>query len=225
MSLLSIRENASKFARIDAILYLGERVMKKLLIVIMSSALLGGCVSYQRSAAINSIPGVEFQQKNGNEIIKSYEVKKEMVNSSKDALKSCILSNVTNNQVQLTDGSKSFTGAYTGNYYNVQTSSSVQGGSVIQAETEKGVIFAGTGEYVTPTMGVKRTVRFTSEVVPEGKQAQFIFSNIQQVQNDSGAISNNGFFDVGSWDAASPEAVIAVLNEKANAISSCLAKK
>ena len=198
---------------------------KKLLVAMVSCALLSGCVSYQRSAAINSIPGVEFQQKNGNEIIKSYEVKKEIVNSSKDALKSCILSNVTNNQVQLTDGSKSFTGAYTGNYYNVQTSSSVQGGSVIQAETEKGIIFAGTGEYVTPTMGVKRTVRFTSEVVPEGKQAQFIFSNIQQVQNDSGAISNNGFFDVGSWDAASPEAVIAVLNEKANAISSCLAKK
>lgn len=32
MSLLSIRENALKFARIDAILYLGERVMKKVLI-------------------------------------------------------------------------------------------------------------------------------------------------------------------------------------------------
>ena len=32
MSLLSIRENALKFARIDAILYPGERVMKKVLI-------------------------------------------------------------------------------------------------------------------------------------------------------------------------------------------------
>ncbi|NDJ59458.1 hypothetical protein GWD52_21225 [Enterobacteriaceae bacterium 4M9] len=199
--------------------------MNKFLFVMISSALLSGCVSYQRSSALNSIPGIEFQQKNGAEVIKSYEVGMEVGNFSKDAMKSCILRNVTNNQVQLTDGSKSFTGAYTGNYYNIQTSSSVHGGSVIQAETKNGIIFSGTGEYVSSVMGVKRTVRFTSEATSAGSRAKFIFSNIQQVQNDSGAMSNNGFFDVGSWDAASPESVIAVLNEKANAISSCLVKK
>lgn len=198
--------------------------MKNLILVMISSALLGGCVSYQRSAAISAIPGVEFQQKNGSEIIKSYEVKKDIGAITKDSLKSCVLSNVTNSQVQLTDASKSFSGAYTGNYYNVQTSSSVQGGSVIQAETSNGIIFAGTGEYLTSSMGIKRTVRFTGEIAPAGHQAKFMFSNIQQVQNDSGAISNNGFFDVGSWDAASPESVINVLNEKADAISRCLSK-
>ncbi|GAB50211.1 hypothetical protein [Atlantibacter hermannii] len=198
--------------------------MKKLILVMISSALMSGCVSYQRSAAINAIPGVEFQQKNGNEIIKSYEVKKDIGAITKDSLKSCVLSNVTNRQVQLTDASKSFSGAYTGNYYNVQTSSNVQGGSVIQAETSNGIIFAGTGEYLTTSMGIKRTVRFTGEIAPSGQQTKFMFSNIQQVQNDSGAISNNGFFDVGSWDAASPESVINVLNEKADSISKCLSK-
>ncbi|EBV6399853.1 hypothetical protein RYQ87_003541 [Salmonella enterica] len=199
--------------------------MKKIIFVALLISSVSGCVSYQRSAAISATQGVTFAQKNGYEYIKSYEVKKDISVSSADALKSCVLSNVTNNQVQLTDASKSFSGTYTGNYYNVQTQSSVHGGSVIQAETKEGIIFAGTGEYLTASLGIKRTVRYTGEINQRPDHVIFSFSNIQQVQNDSGAISNNGFFDVGSWDAARPESVVAVLNEKANDITNCLRHK
>lgn len=196
--------------------------MKKIFLLIAAAAMLNGCVSHQRSEVVNAIPGVVFQNLDGVETIKSYSVEKQTGSTSKDALKTCVLRNITNNQVQLTDASKSFTDDATGKYHNIQTSSNVQGGAVIQTETSKGIIFSGTGEYTISVLKIKKTVRFTGEITNNENKATFIFSNIQQAQNDSGLMANDGFSPVGSWDSVNPERVIHVLDEKADAISSCL---
>ncbi|WP_193315761.1 hypothetical protein, partial [Klebsiella pneumoniae] len=61
----------------------------------------------------------------------------------------CIARNVTNNGVQLNDSSSSFVGAYTGNYYNIEKSTTIQGGEVINtaASSSDIVVANGTTSY------------------------------------------------------------------------------
>jgi len=200
--------------------------MKGVLIATVLTVFLSGCVSQERAAFLNNTPGVELGHKDGYEYLKGYSVtfpsqgKYEL-----DSLKSCVIKNITNNEVQLSDGSRSFTGAYTGNYYNITSKSQINGSEVIKTDTSSGLIFAGNGSYLTDgVLAVKRVVRFVGEIKQKDGKTLFEFANIQQAQTDSGAIPNSGFYDVASFSAASPDKVIGVLRESASNINSCLQK-
>lgn len=94
--------------------------------VLSAAILLSGCAAMDNSkdTRLNSFSGITYENNGTYETIKKY-VKESSGKINKERIKLCIARNVTNNGVQLNDSSSSFVGAYTGNYYNIEKSTTI----------------------------------------------------------------------------------------------------
>lgn len=177
-----------------------------------------------RDATLSNFSGVEFKNVSGIEYIKGYAINSTANSVEPEKAKVCTLRNVTNRDVSLSDSSKSFVGAYTGNYYNVGNKSTSSGGNVVSVSSDKSLVVNGSTEYLFDAglINVKRVVRFTLDLSMLDGKVTYTFSNIQQAQTETGAIPNNGFGDIGTWKGASPYQALSSLQNVSAGIDSCL---
>lgn len=204
----------------------GDGDVKKLIVALSLIGTLAGCsmVNQVRDSRLNSVQGVTIENNGSYEVLKSYQkVIDENINPSK--LKVCIARSISNDDIQLSDSSASFYGAYTGRYYHVDKSTVSRGGEVVSssASTEAATVANGTTSYFynTGLGGVERVVRFTVDIMPTNVGPQFTFSNLKQAQKNTGTIANDGFNPIGSWEGAGPYQTLQALDKVAAEISTC----
>ncbi|EHR0862092.1 hypothetical protein KS888_000901 [Escherichia coli] len=199
--------------------------MKKC-ICFMAALLLAGCsAGQQREARLNNIPSLKTQYNGQREYLKEYSAKIKTNKTPLEKVKICVLRNVSNRDVILSDASKSFVGAYTGNYYNIGSKTVVNGGGVVESVGDAGaIIVQGNTSYSFDSgiVQIKRVVRFTLDAIPRSEQIDLTFSNIQQAQTETGAFPNTGFFDIGTWEGAGPYQAIMSLDNIVSSISECI---
>lgn len=199
--------------------------MKKYICIIAVLFLAGCSAGQQRDAKLNSVTGLKTQHNGQREFLKEYTTKINTNKASMDKIKICVLRNVSNRDVILSDASKSFVGAYTGNYYNIGSKTVVNGGGVIESVGDAGaIIVQGNTSYSFDSgiVQIKRVVRFTLDAIPRSEQIDLTFSNIQQAQTETGAFPNTGFFDIGTWEGAGPYQAIMSLDNIVSSISECI---
>ncbi len=199
--------------------------MKKC-IYFMAVFLLVGCsAGQQRDVRLNKITTLKTQHNGNNEYLKEYSAKIKNNKTTMEKLRVCVIRNVSNRDVILSDASKSFIGAHTGNYYNIGSKTVVNGGGVVEAADDAGaIIVQGNTSYTFDSgiVQIKRVVRFTLDVIPRPEQVDLTFSNIQQAQTETGALPNTGFFEIGTWEGAGPYQAIMSLDNIVNSISDCV---
>lgn len=136
----------------------------------------------------------------------------------------CLAQEVSNPGVTLTGGTAA---PFVLDRYPRTSTVNVGGGNIFKyQDANAGVaIVTGTTDAGPSLLGTTRLiVRFDlSASAPEGSADTLLtFRNIARADQDTGAITNDGFTPVGSWEAAQPEAVVAALDGIASAIDSCL---
>lgn len=194
--------------------------MKKNLLIIACVITISGCAQ-TRLESLSQVEGLEFTHtQGGSEVIDKYTVIKALPNGS-NSIATCAALEITNKSVSLSDGSKSFIGAYSGNYYNIGNNISVAGGETIQHADQNSVVVTGIGQYSTTF--VNRYVRYTALIKKDGNDIRYVFNRIEQAQQDTGAISNPGFYEVGTWNMADPDKVLAFLDSEVDKVQKCLA--
>lgn len=199
--------------------------MKKCICFIAVLLLAGCSAGQQREVRLNSIPGLKTQHNGQNEYLKEYSAKIKSNKTSPEKVKICVLRNVSNRDVILSDASKSFVGAYTGNYYNIGSKTVANGGSVVESVTDAGVIIVqGNTSYSFDSgiVHINRVVRFTLDAMPRSEHVDITFSNIQQAQTETGALPNTGFSEIGTWEGAGPYQAIKSLDKIVGSISECM---
>lgn len=197
--------------------------MRNALIVSFLLISLSGCTSLtQRDEALTHISGVEFATDKGYEYIQAYRTSAQLTAQSAD-LEACVLQNVSNRDVVLTDSSSGFVDVYTGRYFDVSNSVTASGGSVIKKAEKHRVIADGTTMYsANKSANDNRVVRFTLTIDIDKTTIHYYFSNIQQALINSGGSPNKGFFDIRVNEGAKPSAVIAMLNHSADKMTQCM---
>ncbi|EPY7259127.1 hypothetical protein ACXEJA_003559 [Klebsiella pneumoniae] len=197
--------------------------------VLSAAILLSGCAAMDNSkdTRLNSFSGITYENNGTYETIKKY-IKESAGKINKERVKLCIARNVTNNGVQLNDSSSSFVGAYTGNYYNIEKSTTIQGGEVINTAASSSDIVVANGttsyQYDAGIVMVERVVKFTMDITPSATGIKYTFSNIQQAQKDTGAASNSGFAPIGVWKAAGGYQAINALDNISSEINKCMSE-
>ncbi|WP_406627711.1 hypothetical protein [Pectobacterium carotovorum] len=200
--------------------------MKKIAVILISSLLAGCAADISKDIGLNNISGISYKNNGHAEYVKSYTKTFNNPTNSIEKLKICTLRNVTNRDVRLGDSSKSFVGSYTGNYYNVKSSSNVSGGDVLSLSGGNSLVVNGATSYLFDAgiISVKRFVRFTLDVFNKDNSVEYTFSNIQHAQSDTGSLPNDGFNDIGVWKMAGPTEAIRTLDGIALSINECLNK-
>lgn len=204
----------------------GDRDVKKLIVGLAIITTLSGCsaLNQARDPRLNTVQGVTIENNGSYEVLKSYQ-KVIAGNIDSNKLKVCIARSISNDDVQLSDSSASFYGAYTGKYYNVDKSTVSRGGEVVSASssTDTAIVANGTTSYFynAGLMNVERVVRFTVDIMPVKAGPQFTFSNLKQAQKNTGTVANTGFNPIGSWEGAGPYQTVQALDKVAADISAC----
>ena len=131
-------------------------------------------------------------------------------------LEFCIAKSVSNNSITFADSADSFFGAYTGTYYQDTDSQTAGGGSIIQHSSDQGVVALGVTSYEASAL-VKRFVRFKLTATP----GNYEFTDLEQVQANSGVVPNTGFTPIGAFSGASPDLAIESLRQISENINAC----
>lgn len=196
-------------------------------VAVLSAIALAGCAGQdQKSTKLDMYSGITYEKFNNRDVLAGYKRTEEAVDFDQDGLVRCILQSLINDETTLSDSANSFVGVYSGNYYDVKKSHSVSGGEIIKylMEDSVGVIAEAKTRYST-TFGISpitRAVKYSLLIEKSDKHVNFEATNIMQAQLDSGALSNVGFYKVGSWDGANPDMVIEAINADINKVYRCL---
>lgn len=205
----------------------GDRDVKKIVsLALISSVLLSGCAMFDKSRdpALNSISGLSLDNNGEYEYIKSY------VNTSngkfdENKIKICAIRTISNDGVTLNGSSSVMNSSMVTGMY-IQNSTTTSGGEVVDsnASTSNDVVTSGTTSYFANVIGmpIEFAVKFTLDMSGDKSHIKYTFSNIKQAQKNTGAMSNTGFYPVGSWVGANPEEVVKSLSKISDDMSSCL---
>lgn len=194
--------------------------MKKLLIVVPAIILLAGCVP-TRMAELNDIEGLTYGVGDfGAEVIESYTVNKNM-SVSPDNLALCVTSSIDNSAVVLSDNANSFVGA-SGTYHQINNQHVVGGGNVIQQQGSAGIVANGKTSYTSRLLNF--IIKYTLTIRQDGSNISYIFNNIQNAQQNTGYLNNNGFRRVltDKWSASDADTIIKELDNEVAKINNCL---
>lgn len=189
--------------------------MLRIAAVVAALVVVGGCASDAKSLYRYGQPVID-----GN-YLKSFEVSGSgPVAPGKIAM--CAAGAVRNDPVSLSDSSRTFVGAYTGNYYQAGSKREVGGGSAIQyvAPDESSVVAKGETGYTSGM--VSRSVRYTVTVKSSGPERKYLFAGIQQAQLDTGSMVNAGYSPVHVMMGGGSEDVARSLSAVAEEIETCI---
>jgi hypothetical protein len=189
--------------------------MLRIAAVVAALAVIGGCASGAQSLYRYGQPGID-----GN-YLKSFEV----IGSGPAApgkVAMCAAGAVRNDPVSLSDSSRTFVGAYTGNYYQAGSNREVGGGSALQyvAPDESSIVAKGETGYTSAM--VSRSVRYTVTIKSSGPERKYLFAGIQQAQLDTGSMVNAGYSPVHVMMGGGSEDVAQSLSAVADEIETCI---
>ena len=140
-------------------------------------------------------------------------------------VKICEVETVRNDEVGLEDSSRSFVGAYTGNYYNVESREKVGGGNTIRLIDEQSSTIIASG--VSPFTHALLTnyLRYDVKLSPtENGSVIMIFSRLVHAQIDTGYLSNSGFGPVGTWAGTGAPVVLETIEQVATSLKNCITR-
>lgn len=197
--------------------------MKKLILVGVFGALLGGCSSTPISLPenISTTPTGMGQSTYIDKINHSFATANP---ASFEKLKLCAVETFSNESILLQDSAGSFVGAYTGNYYNRANSQQIQGGNIFKYEDKGSLTFVATGNTKTkPQQGgvIVDFVKYDAKVSIKNNTVELVFQNINAAQQNTGAASNSGYRQVGTWSGARAPGVISAIDTLAVKFKNC----
>ncbi len=136
----------------------------------------------------------------------------------------CIALYVDNDDTALKDSSRSFVGAYTGNYYRIEQRSSSRGSDVLRHIDSDTAVVQGRSpaDYVFLGLPVKAVIDYKLLIDSSGPETLLEFSNLKRAQLDTGAASNSGFVPIGAWSSAGPTSAIGAIDAIHRDIRNCL---
>lgn len=138
-------------------------------------------------------------------------------------IKMCIASNVTNNEVQLSDNAGSFVG-YSGTYYRTHNSQTIQGGGIFKYidDTSNSLVAHGSISRQGGIGGIiGRAIRFDLQITSEGNSIQMRMRNIEAALKSTGSSTNDGFGPIGVWTGSMYKKDIQALAGFADQLKSC----
>lgn len=200
---------------------------KGIVMATLCAVTLTGCVTAQRSSELATRPGITFNEAQpGWFVISGAEIERPGSAIGVDGMTACLATHINNKTVRLTDSSRSFVGAATGNYYNIQSARDEA------AETPVRFISSDGGEAVARgqtsysfTAGlavITRVVRFTLNVKQSSTTNRYAFSDIDTAQTDTGVLANAGFGPFYDVAGLYPEKAYDKLSGLADTINTCL---
>ncbi|WP_392564601.1 hypothetical protein RHO13_03825 [Orbus wheelerorum] len=197
--------------------------MKKLVLISLISIAIVGCVAQGRDPKLASVTGVTYKTLNNSDYLNTYTVKANVLKPMQN-VKACVLQYVDNQDVQLSDTSKSFVGASSGNLYNVNSSYNSAGGDSVKYADKDLLVVKGITQYRNPQSFIPITnyVRYTLSVKQKADGISYVFSNITQAQASTGYMANSGFTPIGDWDGANPAVILSTLKSEIKNIEDCL---
>ncbi|WP_286761997.1 hypothetical protein [Pseudomonas sp. UBA2047] len=189
--------------------------MLRIAAVVTALVVIGGCASGAGNLYKYGQPGLD-----GN-YLKSLEVSGSGP-AAPGKMAMCTASTIKNDPVSLRDSSRTFVGAYTGNYYQAGSNREVGGGGVIQYVTpdESSVVAKGETGYTSAM--VSRSVRYTVTIKNSGPERKYLFTGIQQAQLDTGSMVNAGYSPVHVMMGGGSEDVARSLSAVAEEIETCI---
>lgn len=141
-------------------------------------------------------------------------------------VKMCIVENVTNNGVQLSDHAGSFVG-YGGTYYRSHNSSTVQGGEVFKYvdDASKSLVAGGSISRRGGFGGLLGlSIRFDLEVSLTDSQVKMRMMHIEQAMTSTGSSSNDGYGPIlVSWTSSLYKKDIKALDDSVAQLKACFA--
>lgn len=142
-----------------------------------------------------------------------------------DRLPMCLAQSISNRSVSLEDSSRSFYGAYTGNYYSISSAREAPGGNVLSyvGRDARSAVANGSTSYDASAL-VRRAVRFSLFVDINGGRRVMSFTNLEQAQLSTGVAKNTGFNRIGAWSGANPDLAIASLKSLSEQINNCISR-
>lgn len=200
--------------------------MKRSIIGLAGVLALSGCASTAPSPALSGFDQVELEPwVYGAQAVTGVSFSYALQAPANNELGFCVAQHVSNRQVNVKDQSSSFYGAYTGNYYHVERSRSIDGGEVMMYASQDGKSVAAQGSaiYQIKFMTlVDKAVRFSLAVEERGGNVNYKFSNIEVAQLSTGVVHNEGFSRLGAHKQAYPEAALSALKDISQKIQRCL---
>lgn len=109
------------------------------------------------------------------------------------AVKRCIATNIVNDELVLTDNSKSFVGPYTKNYYSSGNTTTVQGKDIFKYLDDDSKTAVAQGWVKKAVFAFNWILRFDLEAATEGQHVKLIMRNLNVAMSNTGASSNDGF--------------------------------
>lgn len=201
-------------------------VLKRLLFSLGASLVLAGCASTAPSQKLSGFDGVEMEPWiYGAQAVTGVAFAYPLQGEQHNDIGFCAAQSITNRQISLKDESRSFYGAYTGNYYRVERRQSVDGGEVVMHASQDGKSVATQGSalyQVGSLVPVDKAVRFTLAIDGRGEQVLYRFSNIEVAQLSTSIVQNDGFGKLGAHKEAEPEAALNALKSLSQKIHRCL---
>lgn len=198
--------------------------MQKFLVVMFVVLFVSGCAQTTIDSSLSEVDSVSLKDIGyGHSAIDSYTVTRSG-HYSADNIKICLANSISNSGVTLTDSANSYVGAYSGHYYQRTTTTSVQGSNTVIAETKDKIVATGMGNYYTGgLLSILRYVRYIVTVSSTENSTKYVFTQIEQAAQNTGALANNGFGAAGAWSGADPMKVINTLDGEVDKITKCLA--
>lgn len=195
--------------------------MKKVFLIGLIGYVLTGCapIINRNHGSLGELTYTEYMNK--YEFLNTYTINGSINKSIKD-VNVCVLQNIRDKDVVLSDNANSFVGS-TGRYYNLTSSTNSYGNSQKYINDDV-IIINGFTQYQNQQslIPVTNYVRYTLSVKKDKTNIQYIFNNITQAQSTTGSVPNNGFNPIGNWDGANPSVILKTLNDEIKKIEVCL---
>lgn len=193
----------------------------------ISLMLLGlwGCTAAPVKELPENVTLSEPQSRMGSTVRLVDAVTFERQGAVKQSPATCVSLNVDNSEVTLSDSSASFVGAYTGTYYDIESSRKEGGGATLQhADEESGVVVAkGVTEYTSGgLMPIGHAARYKLLVAPMPGKTVVQFKDIEYAQKSTGYMENTGFQRLGTWWGSGVMDAYAAMEQQADKVLDCI---
>ncbi|MBY6063318.1 hypothetical protein CWI80_02085 [Pseudidiomarina sediminum] len=200
--------------------------MKRSLLTLTVSLALISCASVDYTKIDNRIPANVILTQGDHKNIKYIDSinYRHNIEYSPSLSAKCLILHVDNHGITLKDSSNTFVGPYTGRLYSIDSSTDIQGDSVLLFNDEHATIGQGLvkGSFVFGIATIEKIYRFKLILEPIDGQTVLSYSNIQAAQVDTGYSPNSGFVKVGAWPEAQPMLLVNLINAKTEALKKCL---
>ena len=135
-------------------------------------------------------------------------------------LKRCVAINLQNDEIQLKDSAGSWVGPATGNYYQRDNRSTIEGRDIFKIVDDQSKFLVAQGWIDKQVLAFKWIIRFDLELGLEGGTVKMVMRNIKLAMSNTGSGTNNGFFDLSTSYRFKQN--YETIKEKGEIIKSCI---